>query len=42
MTKHQKAQQVARNSYNCMIKAGYSKQLSWDVAMGHFKLEMQK
>ena len=42
MTQHQKAQQVARNCYNSMIKAGYSKQLSWDVAMGHFKLEMQK
>ena len=42
MTQHQKAQQVARNCYNRMVKVGYSKQLSWDVAMGHFKLEMQK
>lgn len=42
MTKHQKAQQLAKNYFEELIQDNYHKAVAWNGAMALFKLEMQK
>lgn len=42
MTKHQKAQQLAKNYYTFLMRNGSNAAFAWGQAMIIFKLEMQK
>lgn len=42
MTRHQKAQQLAKQYYEEMLQDNYPPKLCWSEAMHVFKMEMQK